>query len=490
MSSWLRLIAETDDDGALFDSLRDAYEADGYEPEFDIELPLESGSNRVRVVVPLHTFTDPELDEASEEPGSGMGSKEFLELQLEAGAIGPVTWAVILTGNDTSDAGSVTVFDGETVIDEFDGAMRRHGYDAAAYLERYHGVAVDPMPSRRYWLAEDRYDPDPDVRGHDPEQTLSVGDDANHDVRPAYEWLSVHVGTDDYEAADGAFHPFLTDRDIEHRRSFTENQRIVLDTTERDSLVDALLGAVEDGRLDAWWTVVFEGDGPTASVDAVVFCGDERIDAVEGESGAYGADVAAYLRRHHGLDLDPLPDATTLPTLADPAETVDALSAPDDRLMPSFERLHALCGAIDAECDYRPWDTLRAAATDGEFGEETVLDTRLGALADADPVAYVHPSDRTDAGRLAAASDLLDDTYTYEPRALTEVLVYAPAESSGAAVAVRGSGAIIATAAETAEARALCAEILAASRQQSVDETDLPSIRETTVGELLERAAN
>ena len=92
---------------------------------------------------------------------------------ITRGEIGPLEWAVIFRGGDTADAGNAELYEGTEKIDHFRGGMGRLGYDTAAYLERYHGIVVDPTSPKMRWGGESTYNPGPDLRNEDPERTLT-----------------------------------------------------------------------------------------------------------------------------------------------------------------------------------------------------------------------------------------------------------------------------------------------------------------------------
>lgn len=87
--------------------------------------------------------------------GGGWFHDELNEA-LKTGRIAPIEWAVVMNHMDEAVGVNAWVFDGDELIDEFEGAEAGQGADTEQYLERYHGLLVDSCGPYR---AAPNYDP-------------------------------------------------------------------------------------------------------------------------------------------------------------------------------------------------------------------------------------------------------------------------------------------------------------------------------------------
>lgn len=266
---------------------------------------------------------------------------------LEAGDLGPVDWAIEMIAMDEAIGVNARVFDGTECIDTFEGRHILQGLDTEAYLERFHGVVVD---SAGPYLPSAPYDPSLSLATEQPDSVLAdttpeapfdvTGDDywvlavaeapASRDFE---QWLvdelrEAELLLDDSDSL--VDRPWVTDgpTTVEYVQSKADTP-----TQVRAQIPLAYGGLTEeglrlqfgiqdfDGPVD--WVVFLYGDAAVEQVSAWVFVEDNQrftfgdaLDHIEGEPGANGADVAAYLERYYGFEIDPTPAGVRTPSSA------------------------------------------------------------------------------------------------------------------------------------------------------------------------------
>jgi len=274
---------------------------------------------------------------------------------IEAGRLGPLEWAVVSVTMDEAIGVNAWVYDGDEQIDSFEGHELHGGADTEAYLERYHGVNVKRAGTYR---RSRRYHPSLDLarRSVAPERTLADEPPTGpFEVTDAEEWLVVEGRVDDPDAfvdwfeqrlresgmvltaRDELDSPWVTDGPVGlERESPTADDpgrvRVRVPLTGIGITDEGLLfgvgpesrrGEGYDGDID--WLVFCHGDAADERVDAHVFAGrhpgrftfGDGIDHVSGGEGRGGADVAAYLRRVYGWEIDPTPSDVATPPETD-----------------------------------------------------------------------------------------------------------------------------------------------------------------------------
>lgn len=307
MSFWTFLIAETEDSGSFIESVEGVLEP--YSNTVEEETPLADSETRVRLRLGYDLRAPEGVDEKPARTGEQMS--RFLAEVITDQVIGPYEWALVVVGNNTTDSGSVEIFRDGKQIDEYEGNTSRLGEDVGAYLERYHGVLIDPRPRKMGWIQSDVYDPKHDLEDHEPAETL-----AQTEPSPPFEygaentWLRVVAETEDTTKFENAIrnYPVTVERREPKRR--TENRvRLDFESTFFGSGFgrSKLFNEFEHGEYDVEFAVVISGG--ERGGDANIFLGNEITDTVSGSREYYGADVEAYLKQYHGLTIDAMPDS-------------------------------------------------------------------------------------------------------------------------------------------------------------------------------------
>jgi len=274
--------------------------------------------NPVRLSVGSRLYGTDKSEEALKKKYGSDRTEDFLHRKIRDGEFIPNQWIVVLSGNDTASAASAKVYESDTFVDEFSGNERRLGHDVAAYLERYHGILVDPLPEKMGW--RDRgYSPEYDLRKAYPsKRTLSepeISRPFEYDNRPT--WLRLIIRTADEDALEAEIRKNVTDL-FERQPTTTDSDGVVrfefeYNMYEHGFVYQALRREIFRGHLDIDFAILVVGTADMARTEVRV--GDDVIDSIAGDPGYFGADIEQYLEQYHGISVDA--------TLDSPPETPD-----------------------------------------------------------------------------------------------------------------------------------------------------------------------
>ncbi|MFC7077264.1 hypothetical protein [Haloarcula halophila] len=335
---------------------------------------------RISTLVDTEEWSNNYEETAPRDPVEGRLRYEFsgrtphrgaIDDAIEQGDLGPLEWAILSWTLDEAIGVHAKVYEGGTCIDEFEGARTHSGADTEAYLERYHGVSVESAGPYR---TSPYYHPSIDIARPEivPDKTLTDDPPTGpFTIEDANDWLIVEGRLDNPHAFAEGYS--IGDDFVDWLRVNFREEGLVLvdrgDLVDRPWVTDGATDLVreqpsedEPGRVrvrvpltgvavndegprlgfgpgsydgDVDWVVFCYGDGGTGQVDGYVYLADSRftfedgIDAVRGDEGRYGADVAAYFRHYYGWQIDPTPDSVDMPT--EPDVVPERISPPSSR---------------------------------------------------------------------------------------------------------------------------------------------------------------
>ncbi|MFC3959713.1 hypothetical protein [Halovivax cerinus] len=314
---WTTLDAASDDPDAVYAAVSEAYA----DERVDVERaePADPAPDRLRL----------DLTGATDTP---------LRSAIEAEAVGPLDWAVVLWQSDEMWGSMAWIYRGQEAIDTYRGSVSGSA-DTIAYLERFHGVRVSPCTPA---TPDSDYVPALDLATTEyPDDRLSLETPSSFAITGPNRWLSVIAETNDPDAfvdwleaefaersltlaspGDVIDAPWVTDGPTtlsQEPAAVESDTRVRVRVPYQGSLFEGELGVdlpVDHRRLETAcrWAVVLRGDDDREQVSAWVyeperltFDAVDAIDRIDGDDGRRGVDVAAALERVHGIRIGPTP---------------------------------------------------------------------------------------------------------------------------------------------------------------------------------------